>query len=152
MTNALWRNALSMLLERSLAKLQCMNSDGMVLEQSCMIEKGVRIGEVCNRLGVTRRAVRFYEEKGLLVASREGRVQRRFSEDDVSRLREILRLSRYGFSLREIGEMETWPKARLVKAYEDRQAELLRDACECIETIADMDRDLARLHRAKTSE
>jgi len=53
------------------------------------------IGEVAARTGVTRRTLRFYEEKGLL--DRPNRMKggfRRYSEDDVRRVREIVELKR----------------------------------------------------------
>lgn len=53
------------------------------------------IGEVAARTGVTHRTLRFYEEKGLL--ARPSRMEggfRRYSEDDVRRVKEIMELKR----------------------------------------------------------
>jgi DNA-binding transcriptional MerR regulator len=67
----------------------------------------LQIGEVAERTGVTQRALRFYEEKGLLKPP--GRMEggfRLYSEEDVRRVEQIKRLQKLlGFSLAEIKEM-----------------------------------------------
>ncbi len=67
----------------------------------------LQIGEVAERTGVTQRTLRFYEEKGLLKPpSRMEGGFRLYSEDDVRRVEEILRLRKLlGFTLAEIKEM-----------------------------------------------
>lgn len=67
----------------------------------------LQIGEVAERTGVTQRALRFYEEKGLLrPPSRMEGGFRLYSEDDVRRVEQIKRLQKLlGFSLAEIKEM-----------------------------------------------
>jgi DNA-binding transcriptional MerR regulator len=67
----------------------------------------LQIGEVAERTGVTQRALRFYEEKGLLKPpSRMEGGFRLYSEDDVRRVQQIKRLQKLlGFSLAEIKEM-----------------------------------------------
>src|SRR5947209_20616681 len=54
----------------------------------------LRIGEVASRLGTTTRTIRYYEEIGLLAGSdgRSARAQRLYSEPEVERIAEILRL------------------------------------------------------------
>ena len=62
------------------------------------------IREVCEELGVTLRALRFYE--GLeLVAPKRKRRQRLYQTTDVERLRTIVTLKALGLSLREIREV-----------------------------------------------
>ena len=73
------------------------------------ISKGYRrklytISELSKEFDVTTRAIRFYEDAGLLSPLREGR-NRRYSVRDRTRLKLILRGKRLGFSLNEIGEM-----------------------------------------------
>jgi DNA-binding transcriptional MerR regulator len=53
---------------------------------------------------VTARAIRFYEDKGLLHPSRQG-MMRVYTKRDRARLQLILRGKRLGFSLAEIREM-----------------------------------------------
>ncbi|MGE0094696.1 MAG: MerR family transcriptional regulator [Alphaproteobacteria bacterium] len=69
------------------------------------------IQEVGKEFGLTARALRHYEELGLLAPARRGTV-RLYSENDRKRLRLVLRGRRLGFSLEEIGEMLTLHYAR----------------------------------------
>ncbi|PHS24113.1 MAG: transcriptional regulator [Robiginitomaculum sp.] len=62
------------------------------------------ISELAEEFSVTARALRFYEDKGLLTPTRHGQA-RVFSATDRARLRLILRGKRVGFSLEEIREM-----------------------------------------------
>ena len=62
------------------------------------------VTQLCREYGVTARALRFYEAKGLLHPAREG-TRRRFDHRDKARLSLILRGKRFGFSLAEIGEL-----------------------------------------------
>jgi DNA-binding transcriptional MerR regulator len=62
------------------------------------------IGELAREAGVTLRALRFYQSKGLLAPQRNGSA-RTFSHDDRDRLALILQGKRLGFTLTEIREM-----------------------------------------------
>lgn len=62
------------------------------------------IGDLAREFGVTLRALRFYEDKGLLTPEREG-LNRLYSRRDRARLKLILMGKRVGFSLVEIKEM-----------------------------------------------
>src|SRR5210317_976144 len=61
------------------------------------------IGELAEEFGVTSRALRLYEEEGLLDPERDG-TRRIYNERDRVRLRLILRGKRLGWSLAEIRE------------------------------------------------
>jgi DNA-binding transcriptional MerR regulator len=61
------------------------------------------IGELAAELGVTTRAIRFYEAKGLIAPARRG-VARAYSRRDRARLKLILRGKNLGFSLEAIAE------------------------------------------------
>ena len=64
------------------------------------------IGEVCERLGVSARTVRYYEELGLLPGVRRRAGGRRvYGADELERLRFIQRLKALGLSLAEIREL-----------------------------------------------
>ena len=64
------------------------------------------IAEVCERLGVSPRTVRYYEELGLLPGVRRRAGGRRvYGEGELQRLRFIQRLKALGLSLAEIGEL-----------------------------------------------
>jgi len=62
------------------------------------------IGELAGEFGVTSRALRLYEEEGLLKPRRKG-TRRIYSERNRVRLRLILRGKRLGWSLAEIREL-----------------------------------------------
>ena len=61
------------------------------------------VSELAEDLGVTPRAIRFYEDKGLIAPRRAGN-NRIYTGRDRGRLILILRGKRLGFTLREIGE------------------------------------------------
>ncbi|ACL60136.1 MerR family transcriptional regulator [Methylobacterium nodulans] len=62
------------------------------------------IGDLAEEFGVTLRALRFYEAKGLLHPQRRG-TTRLYTEEDRTRLATILRGKELGFTLREIAAM-----------------------------------------------
>jgi DNA-binding transcriptional MerR regulator len=61
------------------------------------------IQEVAKELGVTMRALRFYEDKGLIAPQRVG-TTRIYGRREVARVRLVLRGRRLGFTVREIKE------------------------------------------------
>ena len=63
-----------------------------------------RIGDLAREFGVTLRALRFYEDRGLLNPKRSGST-RLYSAEDRQRLKLILLAKRFGFSLVEIQEI-----------------------------------------------
>jgi len=62
------------------------------------------ISEMCAEFGVTARALRFYEDEGLISPRRVG-LARIYNHRDRARLAWILRGKRVGFSLADIREM-----------------------------------------------
>ena len=62
------------------------------------------ISDLSREFDVTTRAIRFYEDAGLLSPIRQGR-KRYYTVRDRTRLKLVLRGKRLGFSLNEIGEM-----------------------------------------------
>ena len=68
----------------------------------------MRIGEVAEAVGTTSRTIRYYEEIGLLgsAADRASGQHRTYTEQDVERLRDALRLKDLlGLSLEELREL-----------------------------------------------
>ncbi|HET6706798.1 MerR family transcriptional regulator [Amycolatopsis sp.] len=61
----------------------------------------MRIGELAQRTGVTTRALRFYEDQGLLTARRSANGYREYGEDDLQLVKEILTLQTVGLTLEE---------------------------------------------------
>lgn len=62
------------------------------------------IRQLCREFGATARALRFYEDKGLLNPARKGQT-RVYDARDRARLKLILRGRRIGFTLQEIQQM-----------------------------------------------
>lgn len=63
------------------------------------------IGVIARRTGLAVSALRFYEERGLIVSNRDRAGRRRFPRSAIRRLSFILILQKFGFSLARIGEV-----------------------------------------------
>jgi DNA-binding transcriptional MerR regulator len=86
-----------------------MNAPAFPLEALAPIEPrpdrdSFSISDLCAEFSVTPRALRFYEDEGLIAPERRG-TARIYSHRDRARLAWILRGKRVGFSLAEIREM-----------------------------------------------
>lgn len=100
------------------------------------------ITELAREFGVTPRAIRHYEDQGLLAPRRAGQA-RIYNRRDRTRLRLTLRGKRLGFSLAEIGEMldlydathdEAQQLTRFLQALSKRKA-ILEQQREDIEAV-----------------
>ena len=81
------------------------------------VDRTFRIGEVAERVGVTTRTIRYYEELGLLggSASRSKGAHRLYGEADVTRLKELVRLrDLLGLTLEELIALAEVEEARQV--------------------------------------
>ena len=92
------------------------------------------IGEMCDAFGVTARALRFYEDEGLIAPERRG-TQRLYSERDRARVAWVLRGKRTGFSLAEIREL-----LDLYDLGDQRRTQRLVTLDRCREKIATLER------------
>lgn len=107
------------------------------------------IGEVAKRSGVASSALRFYEEKGLIVSERAGSGHRRYHRSVLRRIAFIVFAQRIGLSLDEIGaelgrlpagrtpSPDDWQKlsSKWLQRIDERAAELQRlreGLTECI--------------------
>ena len=63
------------------------------------------ISDLATEFDISSRAIRFYEEKGLISPQRTKGNQRIYDKRDRARLKLILRGKRFGYSLDEIAEM-----------------------------------------------
>ncbi|KMY65888.1 MerR family transcriptional regulator [Desulfocarbo indianensis] len=68
-------------------------------------ERLYTISELAAELGLTPRAIRFYEEKGLISPQRSSGNHRLYDRRDRARLKLVLRGRRFGYTLDEIAEM-----------------------------------------------
>ncbi len=75
-----------------------------VSDSSLNDQEFVKIGEMASAFGVTLRALRFYEDKGLLSPHREG-TMRLYTRRDRGRLKLILLGRKIGFSLRDVKQL-----------------------------------------------
>jgi DNA-binding transcriptional MerR regulator len=92
-------------------------------------ERSYRIGEVAERVGVTTRTIRYYEELGLLgtAAGRSKGAHRLYDDADISRLEEVIRLrDLLGLSLEELVALTEAEEARA--GLRDQWAESANDA------------------------
>ncbi len=93
---------------------------------SAVQAKPLRIGEVAELLGTTPRTIRYYEEIGLLGAAddREQGKHRVYTQGDVDRVREIMRLrDLLGLSLEEVSALLEAEDARAQLRREIRETE-----------------------------
>ncbi|MDZ7824129.1 MAG: MerR family DNA-binding transcriptional regulator [Ahrensia sp.] len=74
------------------------------LQQTSELEETFRIGQLAGEFDITLRALRFYEDKGLISPKRVG-TTRLYSRGDRARLKIILLGKRLGFSLVDIAEI-----------------------------------------------
>lgn len=92
------------------------------------------ISELASEFGVTSRALRLYEESGLLCPHREG-TKRLYSERERVRLRLILRGKRVGCSLSEIKELfDLYDSSSGEKAQLELLLEKLEERRQLLET------------------
>jgi DNA-binding transcriptional MerR regulator len=79
-------------------------SPGRVEVPDLKQQQSYSISDLSHEFGVTPRALRFYEDEGLIAPTRHG-LTRIYSPRDRARLAWILRAKRVGFSLSDIREM-----------------------------------------------
>ncbi|MCH6582619.1 MAG: MerR family DNA-binding transcriptional regulator [Proteobacteria bacterium] len=105
------------------------------------------IGELAQEFEVTTRAIRFYEDQGLLSPARNGQA-RVYSIRDRVRLKLVLRGKRLGFSLGEIGGMldlydadpsEVGQLQYFVSKLDERRAQLNQQQQDIQVTLKELD-------------
>ena len=109
------------------------------------------ISDLARELDVTTRAIRFYEEQGMLVPERRGQ-ERIYRPEDLVALKLILRGKRFGFSLEQIRQLLelydpaerniTQTEAILATAHE-RLADMERQHAELGGAIVDLRQQIA---------
>jgi DNA-binding transcriptional MerR regulator len=123
-------------------------------------QPSLRIGDVAKLAGTTPRTIRYYEELGLLpeVPARPSGQHRLYTEAEVERLREVMRLKHLlGVSLEELKTLLTAEEARAAVRAElnrddvdrARRRELLSESLghldRQLELVENRARELARL-------
>ncbi len=111
-----------------------------------MTEPTYTITELAREFELTPRAIRYYEDQGLIAPDRAG-VQRIYTRRDRTRLRLTLRGKRLGLSLAEIRELidmyDTAPEssqlARLLEVLEHRRAKLAQQREDIEAVLGELD-------------
>jgi DNA-binding transcriptional MerR regulator len=103
----------------------------------------LRIGEVASRSGVSVRALRYYEEQGLLEAERSASGQRRYPESAVDRVHFIQQLYAAGLSSKDV--LELLPCVHTGIATPAMLARLVEQRDSIVRQIADLTRTRERL-------
>src|SRR6185436_18523196 len=105
-----------------------------------------RVGEVARLAHVTVRTLHHYDEIGLLVPSgRSESGYRRYSEDDLRRLQQILLFRQLGFTLEAIQQMVDDPVFDRQKALEAQRALLIEQKARTDAILRGVDRALAEM-------
>ena len=100
--------------------------------------------EVCENVGVSRRAVQGYEQAGLVTPTgRNERGHLLYSQSEQNKIRQIKFFQEMGFSIKEIKEMSNAPK-HVVKAAIERRIDALWLEIDRKENIIEMARELLK--------
>ena len=112
-----------------------------------MPELTYTISELAREFGITTRAIRFYEEKGLIKPLREGQ-KRLYTPADRVRIKLILRGKRIGMTLQESvevidmyqpGHSNVEQLHSLISKVKDRRASLLRQRQDIDDMLSSLD-------------
>ncbi len=107
------------------------------------------ITEVCNMLGTTSRTLRFYEAKGIISSTTAGISSRRkYTEDQVSHIRNVLVLRTLGLSIKSIAELQNLG-GNLRDAVLEKRAEILASIDTRIREINLLNEALSALESGK---
>jgi DNA-binding transcriptional MerR regulator len=118
-------------------------------------ERPYRIGEVAERVGITTRTIRYYEELGLLGASSErakGK-HRVYTEADVARLQELIRLrDLLGLTLEELVALTEAEESRAVLRSEYAETTSNRERLRIVEAaIPIVEHQLELVHKRQAA-
>jgi DNA-binding transcriptional MerR regulator len=103
----------------------------------------VRIGEAAKRAGVSIRALRYYEEQGLLTSDRSPGGQREYAEEAVDRVRFFQQLYAAGLPSRRIAEL--LPCIDTGTTNNEQRAMLAAERARIQQRVAELNIALARL-------
>lgn len=107
------------------------------------------IAEVARRTGLTARALRFYEARGLVTPLRTGSGRRCFGPGELARLHAIVALKRAGFTLAQIARLLAGRETDLARLVAAQIAELNTRAAELTETRTLLSHILSRIDRGE---
>lgn len=123
-------------------------------------QKSYLISELAKEFDITTRAIRLYEEQGLLSPEREGN-KRIYSEGDRVRLRLTLRAKRLGMTLAEakdlidlyyVGRNKRHQLEKLLEKLQEREDKLLAQRADIELTLQEIQRIKVQAEEALTRE
>ena len=87
------------------------------------------LNEIINEVEMTKRAVKYYEEKGLLSVDKDNNGYRNYTAQDVETLKKISVYRKLGISIKDIQSLlETGDKSILLRIYQEKvQEKVLKD-------------------------
>jgi DNA-binding transcriptional MerR regulator len=91
------------------------------------------IGQAARRAKLTPRAIRFYEQRGLITTRRDAAGVRIYGEAELERLSFIAAARRYGISVKEIDELIRLGQTHGAKARAERMLELCRERIQVLD-------------------
>ena len=79
------------------------------------------LNEIIKEVGMTKRAVKYYEEKGLLIVNKDNNGYRNYSKQDVDTLKKISVYRKLGISIKDIQKLlKTDNKSILLHIYQEK--------------------------------
>lgn len=99
----------------------------------------MKIKEVSEHTGLSQKAIRLYEEKGLVVPAMteySGRYFREYSEIDLKKLSEIAVLRQSGFSIAQIQELYSGNVKQVLKDYQIYLTEQIKEQTKVLNNIS----------------
>ena len=107
------------------------------------------IDEVVRRTGLTSRALRFYEARGLITPLRTGSGRRWFGPDELERIHRIVALKKAGLSLGDIKRLFDLKPIDLAALLGAQRSRLAEQAGEIADAIKLIDSALSRIGRGE---
>lgn len=88
------------------------------------------LNDVIKEVGITKRAVKYYEEKGLLSVDKDDNGYRNYTHQDIETLKKITLYRKLGISIKDIQSLlKKDDKNKLLSIYQDKlQEKLLKDS------------------------
>ena len=87
----------------------------------------MKINDVERKTGLTQKAIRLYERKGLINIARDENGYRNYSDDDIKLLRNIKVLRSVGISISDI-KLYIYGVVRLDELIDKRKSEILKES------------------------
>ena len=116
------------------------------------VKNGMTLREICESLGVSRRALQGYEKAGLVAAGRNKYGHLLYDKDAEMRIAQIKFYQQLGFTIKEITRIIDAPEAELRSALEQRVQKLREEKTEMDELIERANQIIARLSEKTASK